>query len=53
MTRVYFIRHAEADNSIRDGRIRPLTEKGFDDRKLVTEYLHNKDISVMLFRLHD
>jgi broad specificity phosphatase PhoE len=28
MTTVYFIRHAQADNTIRDGRVRPLIEKG-------------------------
>ena len=37
MTTVYFIRHAQADNSIRDGRIKPLTDKGPTDRKLVTD----------------
>jgi 2,3-bisphosphoglycerate-dependent phosphoglycerate mutase len=47
MTTVYFIRHAEADNSIRDGRIRPLTDKGLTDRKLVTEFLQDKNISAV------
>lgn len=36
MTTVYFIRHAESDNTVRDGRIRPLTKKGMCDR-------HGKD----------
>ena len=44
MTTVYFIRHAESDNSIRDGRIRPLTDKGRADRRLVTEFLSDKNI---------
>jgi len=48
MTTIYFIRHAESDTSVRDGRIRPLTEKGLFDRKLVTEFLQDKDIDVVL-----
>jgi 2,3-bisphosphoglycerate-dependent phosphoglycerate mutase len=47
MTTVYFIRHAQADDSNRDGRNRPLTEKGLADRKLVTEFLQNKQIDVV------
>jgi 2,3-bisphosphoglycerate-dependent phosphoglycerate mutase len=43
MTTVYFIRHAQADNSVCDGRIRPLTEKGLVDRKLVAEFLMDFD----------
>ena len=48
MTTVYFVRHAEADNSHRDGRIRPLTEKGLADRKLVTEFLQDKQIDAVI-----
>jgi len=48
MTTVYFIRHAEADNSIRDGRARPLTEKGLIDRHLVTAFLREKHIDAVL-----
>lgn len=48
MTTVYFIRHAESDTTIRDGRIRPLTEKGLSKRKLVTEFLRDKNISAVL-----
>jgi 2,3-bisphosphoglycerate-dependent phosphoglycerate mutase len=48
MTTIYFIRHAQADNTIRDGRIRPLTEKGMNDRALVTEFLQDKDIDAVL-----
>jgi len=48
MTTVYFIRHAEADNTNHDGRNRPLTEKGLTDRKLVTEFLQDKNIDAVL-----
>jgi len=48
MTRVYFVRHAESDNAVLDGRVRPLTEKGLADRGLVTAFLSDKDIDVML-----
>ena len=33
MTNVYFIRHAETDYSNHDDLLRPLTEKGMQDRK--------------------
>jgi 2,3-bisphosphoglycerate-dependent phosphoglycerate mutase len=48
MTTVYFIRHAQADNSVRDGRVRPLTEKGMHDRALVTAFLRDKGIDAVL-----
>jgi len=48
VTTVYFVRHAEADNTHRDGRTRPLTEKGWADRALVTEYLRDKKITAVL-----
>jgi len=48
MTTVYFIRHAQADNSVRDGRSRPLTEKGINDRALVTAFLQDKNIDAVL-----
>ncbi|MCL2776336.1 MAG: histidine phosphatase family protein, partial [Oscillospiraceae bacterium] len=48
MTTIYFIRHAESDYSVRESRIRPLTEKGLADRKLVTAYLQDKNIDVVL-----
>jgi len=48
MTTIYFIRHAQADNSVRDGRVRPLTEKGMADRALVTAFLQDKGIDVVL-----
>jgi len=48
MTIVYFIRHAESDISVKDGRIRPLTEKGLADCHLVTDYLEDKNINIVL-----
>ena len=48
MTVIYFIRHAESDILVRDGRVRPLTAKGLTDRRLVTNYLHDKCINVVL-----
>ena len=47
MTRVYFIRHAQSDTSIHDGRIRPLTQKGIGDSHLVTRYLSDKNIEIV------
>ena len=48
MTTIYFVRHAEADNTNRDGRNRPLTAKGLADRRLVTEFLQDKKIDAVL-----
>ena len=48
MTNIYFIRHAESDYSIRESRVRPLTEKGLADCSLVTELLSNKDVDIVL-----
>ena len=48
MTTIYFIRHAQADNTNRDGRNRPLTEKGMADRWLVTDFLQDKSIDAVL-----
>lgn len=31
MTTIYFVRHAEPDSTVREGRIRPLTPKGLAD----------------------
>jgi len=47
MTTVYFIRHAQADFSVRDGRIRPLTGQGLADTRLVTAYLSGKHIDAV------
>ena len=48
MTTIYFIRHAESDTSIHDDYSRPLTAKGQRDTALVTEFLRDKKISVVL-----
>ena len=48
MTTIYFIRHAQADNNYRDGGIRPLTDKGMKDRELVTEFLADMCIDIVL-----
>jgi len=48
MTIVYFVRHAESDISVRKDGARPLTAKGLVDCGLVTEFLRNKDIDVVL-----
>ena len=48
MTVIYFVRHAQADNTNRDSRSRPLTKKGMTDRALVTDYLADKAINAVL-----
>lgn len=47
MTTVYFIRHAQPDYSIHENDLRPLTDKGLNDSKRVTEFLKNKKIDVI------
>ena len=48
MTTIYFIRHAESDYNVRESRVRPLTEKGMADRSLVTKFLSDKNIDIVL-----
>ena len=51
MTTVYFIRHAEPErsaDSIYNDSTYPLSEKGIIDRKLVTDFLQDKKIDVVL-----
>lgn len=48
MTKVYFIRHAEPNYDNHDDVLRELTPKGLCDRKLVTEFLSNKNIDTVL-----
>ena len=48
MTTVYFVRHAESDYSVRESRIRPLTEKGLADCRLVTDFLKDRNIDVVI-----
>ncbi|MEA4921094.1 MAG: histidine phosphatase family protein [Clostridiaceae bacterium] len=46
-TTVYFLRHAQSDNSVKDDMLRPLTGKGLHDRHKVTEYLRDKAIAAV------
>ncbi len=48
MTTIYFIRHAESDHNIHQDDIRPLTQKGWESRKIVTEFLSDKNINIAL-----
>ena len=48
MTTIYFVRHAESDTSIHDDFSRPLTEKGLKDCTLVTNFLKDKNINIVL-----
>lgn len=48
MTTVYFVRHCQSDHSVHDDRIRPLTPKGLEDSRRVTEFLRDKPIEAVL-----
>ena len=48
MTNVYFVRHAQPNYENHDDMTRELTEKGLRDRKLVTDFLRDKEISAVL-----
>lgn len=48
MTKVYFIRHAEPNYKNHNDMLRELTSKGIADRKLVTEYLSDKGVDIVL-----
>jgi 2,3-bisphosphoglycerate-dependent phosphoglycerate mutase len=48
MTNIYFVRHAESDYSNHNDMERPLTQKGKQDRELVTRFLSDKEIDVVL-----
>lgn len=47
MTTVYFVRHAEPNYNNHDNLTRELTEKGMHDRKLVTAFLSDKNITAV------
>ena len=47
MTTIYFVRHAQTDHSVHDDQARPLTEKGMEDRALVTAFLRDKGIGAV------
>ena len=44
MTNVYFVRHAQPNYENHDDLTRELTDKGLRDRKLVTDFLRDKEI---------
>jgi 2,3-bisphosphoglycerate-dependent phosphoglycerate mutase len=48
MTIVYFVRHAEPNYGNHNDALRELTAKGLKDRELVTAFLRDKDIDVVL-----
>lgn len=48
MTKVYFVRHCEPNYNNRDDVSRELTAKGMADRELVTQFLSDKNITVVL-----
>lgn len=48
MTVVYFVRHAEPNYDNHDDMSRELTKKGLEDRKLVTDFLSDKGIDVVM-----
>ena len=48
MTKVYFVRHAEPNYNNHNDALRELSSKGMKDRKLVTKFLVDKHIDVVL-----
>ena len=48
MTKVFFVRHAEPNYSNHNDALRELSSKGMEDRKLVTKFLADKHIDVVL-----
>ena len=48
MTTIYFVRHAEPNYENHDDLERELSHKGLRDRALVTQFLSDKGISVVL-----
>lgn len=48
MTKVYFVRHAEPNYNNHNDALRELSSKGMEDRKLVTKFLVDKHIDVVL-----
>ena len=48
MTHIYFVRHAEPNYNNHDDLSRELTPKGSQDRKLVTDFLSDKKIDVVI-----
>lgn len=48
MTSIYFVRHAQPNYDNHDDRRRELSQKGMEDRKLVTEYLSGIPVDAVL-----
>lgn len=48
MTTIYFVRHTQSNYENHDDQTRELTEKGLEDRKLVSKYLKDKNIDIIL-----
>lgn len=48
ITEIYFVRHAEPNYNNHDDFTRELSAKGLSDRLLVTQYLSNKSIDIVL-----
>jgi len=48
LTTVYFVRHAQPNYENHDDMLRELTAKGLEDRKLVTKFLADKNVAVVL-----
>ncbi len=48
MTTVYFVRHAQPNYDNHDDLLRELTAKGLEDRKLVTKFLSDKNVDIVL-----
>lgn len=48
MTTVYFVRHAEPNYNNHNDFTRELTDKGMKDRKLVTQFLSDKNIDIVI-----
>lgn len=48
LTTVYFVRHAQPNYENHDDMSRELSAKGLEDRKLVTRFLNDKQVDVVL-----
>lgn len=48
MTKVYFVRHAEPNHHNHNDALRELSPKGMEDRKMVTAFLADRRIDVVL-----
>ena len=47
ITTLYFVRHAESDRSVRDGRIRPLTKRGLVDAEKLISNFENISVDII------